>query len=81
MAKTIVDMVNDPKYIVVYTSEKFNKPVGRFVSKKVLQKIVSHKCDAYKRGQCNDCFTDKQELETDCLDAWQLTVGKGKKLY
>ncbi|MCJ8223661.1 hypothetical protein G3M81_22915 [Bacillus paralicheniformis] len=75
------DKVNDPKYITVCTQERFFKPVARLVTKKTLRKIVSEQCDDYKKGLCHDCFTEKQELETPCTLAWELTIGKGKKLY
>ena len=74
--------MNDPKYIIVHTNERYlNKPTGRKVTKKTLRKIVSEKCDVYKSGKCFDCFTDNQELESGCLTAWELTIGKGKKIY
>jgi hypothetical protein len=76
-----VAMVNDPKYITVHTDDRFLKPVARLVKKKTLRRIVSEKCDAYKQGMCNACFTDAQELEQPCILAWRLTIGKGKKLY
>jgi hypothetical protein len=79
--KKITEKVNDPSYITIHTSERFNKPVGRVISKKLLRKIITERCEIFKQGKCNECFTDKQELETGCLDAWQLTIGKGKKLY
>lgn len=77
--KTTFELVNSQKNIVVSTSERFLNPVARVLSKKTLINIISEKCDLYKSGACNYCFANGKEI--DCLKAWQLTTGKGKKLY
>jgi hypothetical protein len=77
----ILSEIYDPKNIIVHTDDRFSKPVARIVRKSTLRRIVSEKCDAYKKGMCNACFTDAQELEQPCILACRLTIGKGKKLY
>lgn len=82
MVKKAHELTEDPRYIVVHTEDKYlTKQTARVISKKLLRKIVSNKCDSYRLGECVGCFTDKQELEYGCLMSWKLTIGKGKKLY
>lgn len=72
---------NNPKNVVVFTNEKYlNKNTARVVSRKVLLNRVSKKCSYFQSGDCRSCETET-EKEIDCYTAWQLTVGKGKKLY
>lgn len=77
--KSIFEMTNNPENIIVSTSERFLKPTARVVSKNVLQSVVSRKCDEFINGRCNECFTNDKEV--NCLEAWFLTKGKGKKIY
>lgn len=80
--KKAYELAKDPKYIIVHTEDRYiNGPTARVLSRNQLRKIVSEKCEVYKAGECNACFTEKQEIESTCLSAWKLTVGKGKKLY
>ncbi|MGM1044835.1 MAG: hypothetical protein ACQEXX_01675 [Bacillota bacterium] len=79
--KSTLEIINDPEYITVYTEERFIKgTAARIIKRKTLQRIVEKRCEAFKSGECNMCFTDKPELEEGCLLAWKLTVGKGKAL-
>ncbi|QSF43480.1 hypothetical protein [Paenibacillus tianjinensis] len=76
---SIVCKVNNPKNVVVCTSERFLKgPTGRVVSRKTLLNQVEKHCVAYRDGDCKDC---ESEREIPCIEAWKLTVGKGIKLY
>ncbi|PYE51508.1 hypothetical protein HUB98_05785 [Paenibacillus barcinonensis] len=76
------ELTLDPKYITVHTDDRYiSGPTARVISKKLLRRIVSEKCEIYKAGECNECFTESQELEYPCISAWKMTVGKGQKLY
>lgn len=77
--KSITEMTNNPRNIIVATSDRFFHPTARVVSKRTLRKAVSSNCQFYINGLCQDCFIN--ELEVNCIEAWQLTKGKGKKIY
>jgi hypothetical protein len=82
--KPVNELVNDPKYITVHTSDRYLRgQTGRVISKKVLRNAVEKNCYLYQQGKCNECLTipAEAEQEIDCMSAWKLTTGKGKKLY
>lgn len=81
MNKT-VDMIKDPKNIIVHTEDRYLKgPTARVVSKRVLRNAVTKNCEWYKNDKCKECLIDAQEIPNPCGTAWTLTIGKGKKLY
>ncbi|MWV44926.1 hypothetical protein GRF59_14990 [Paenibacillus sp. HJL G12] len=79
--RSTLELQNDPEYITVYTEERYIKgTAARIIKRKTLHNIVERQCEIFRNGQCDMCFTDKQELEEGCLLAWKLTIGKGKAL-
>ncbi|WP_431785899.1 hypothetical protein [Paenibacillus lactis] len=76
---TLMESVNDPRNVEVHTEDRYlTKQTARLISRKSLLNRVEKHCKYYQSGQCKACETDK---EVHCITAWQLTIGRGKKLY
>lgn len=72
-----MELSKDPRYCVVDTENRFihKGSTGRLVTKKTMLKV---------REECehkNECFECVNEQEIFCFRAWQLTIGKGIKMW
>lgn len=73
------ELSNDKRIIVVHCERYITNDMytGRFISRKTLHNVCKKNCHLYEK--CKNNIENAEDI--GCLDAWKMTVGKGKKAY
>ncbi len=73
----LLELSQDPRYCIVDTEERYihKGSTGRLVTRQSMLK-AREKCE-YK----DECFVCVNQQEVFCIGAWQLTKGKGIKMW